>query len=139
MAQITGQAGTNLSQQLATYLSVNQGSLTSEQIVDILNSYLTGGDKLTAQGGTINTGIYKRFGEFDQITGKTEVVTTGLFSGDAGSLTTFFTSSMSGSVKLLRFLSFVISLIALTIFLFAASALNETAYFFFKKEIELVI
>jgi len=94
MAQITGQAGTNLSQQLATYLSVNQGSLTSEQIVDILNSYLTGGDKLTAQGGTINTGIYKRFGEFDQITGKTEVVTTGLFSGDAGSLTTFFTSSV---------------------------------------------
>jgi hypothetical protein len=93
MAQITGQAGTNLSQQLAQYLSVNQGNLTSEQIVAILNSYLTGGDKLAAQGGSVNTGIYKRFGEFDQITGKTEVVTTGLWSGDTGSLTTFFTSS----------------------------------------------
>jgi len=93
MAQITGQAGTNLSQQLATYLSVNQGNLTSEEITAILNSYLTGGDKVASQGGSINIGIYKRFGEFDQITGKTEVVTTGLWSGDTGSLTTFFTSS----------------------------------------------
>lgn len=89
MAQITGQAGTNLSAELANYLSANQGNLTSEQITAILNSYLTGGDKLTAQGGSINTGIYKRFGEFDQITGKTEVVTTGIWSGDNGSLTTF--------------------------------------------------
>jgi hypothetical protein len=93
MAQITGQAGTNLSAQLANYLSTNQGNLTSEQIVAILNGYLTGGDKLAAQGGSVNTGIYKRFGEFDQITGKTEVVTTGLWSGDTGSLVAFFTSS----------------------------------------------
>jgi len=93
MANITGQAGTNLSTELAQYLSANQGNLTSEQIVSILNGYLTGGDKLTAQGGTINTGIYKRFGEFDQITGKTEVVTTGIWSGDTGSLTSIFSSS----------------------------------------------
>lgn len=93
MAQITGQAGVNLSQELATYLSANQGNLTSEQLSQIINNYLTGGDKLGAQGGAINTGIYKRFGEFDQVTGKVEVVTTGLWSGDTGSLTTFFTSS----------------------------------------------
>jgi len=92
MAQITGQAGTNLSSELATYLSNNQGSLTSDQIVSIINQYLTGGDKVAAQGGAVNTGIYKPFGEFDQITGKTEIVTTGLWSGDAGSLTTFFSS-----------------------------------------------
>jgi len=29
MAQITGQAGVNLSQELANYLDANQGSLTS--------------------------------------------------------------------------------------------------------------
>lgn len=90
MAQITGQAGTNLSAELAAYLSANQGNLTSEQLTIIINNYLTGGDKLGAQGGSVNTGIYKRFGEFDQITGKVEVVTTGLWSGDTGSLTTFF-------------------------------------------------
>lgn len=93
MAQITGQAGVNLSQELATYLSNNQGSLTSEQITSIMNKYLTGGDKVAAQGGSLNTGIYKRFGDFDKVTGKVEVVTTGLWSGDTGSLTTFFTSS----------------------------------------------
>ena len=69
MAQITGQAGVNLT------------------------SYLSGGDKLGATGGSISNGIYKRFGEFDQVSGKVQVVTTGLWSGDTGSLTSFFTSS----------------------------------------------
>jgi len=93
MAQITGQAGVNLSTELANYLSANQGNLTSEQLSQIINSYLTGGDKLAAQGGSISTGIYKRFGEFDQVTGKVEIVTTGMWSGDTGSLTSFYTSS----------------------------------------------
>ena len=93
MAQITGQAGVNLSTELANYLSANQGNLTSEQLSQIINQYLTGGDKIAAQGGSISTGIYKRFGEFDQVTGKVEVVTTGMWSGDTGSLTSFFTSS----------------------------------------------
>ena len=93
MAQIQGQAGVNLSTELANYLSANQGNLTSEQLAQIINQYLTGGDKIAAQGGSISTGIYKRFGEFDQVTGKVEVVTTGMWSGDTGSLATFFTSS----------------------------------------------
>jgi hypothetical protein len=94
MAQINGQAGTNLSQELANYLDANQGNLTSEQITQIINQYLSGGDKLGATGGSISNGIYKRFGEFDQVNGKIEVVTTGLWSGDTGSLGTFFTSSV---------------------------------------------
>tara|TARA_Y100000389_G_scaffold202629_1_gene248492 strand:- start:2050 stop:3258 length:1209 start_codon:yes stop_codon:yes gene_type:complete len=93
MATIQGQAGVNLSQELATYLSENQGNYTSEQLSTIINQYLSGGDKLGSTGGQITNGIYKRFGEFDQITGKVEVVTTGLWSGDTGSLTSFFTSS----------------------------------------------
>jgi len=93
MAQIQGQAGVNLSTELANYLSANQGNLTSEQLTQIINQYLTGGDKLAAQGGSISTGIYKRFGEFDYVSGKIEVVTTGMWSGDTGSLTSFYTSS----------------------------------------------
>ena len=93
MAQIQGQAAVNLSTDLQAYLNQNQGNLTSEQLTQILNQYLTGNDKLAAQGGSISTGIYKRFGEFDFVTNKVEVVTTGLWSGDTGSLTTVFTSS----------------------------------------------
>ena len=93
MAQIKGQAGVNLSQELANYLDANQGNLTSEQITTIINQYLTGGDKLGATGGSLSNGIYKRFGEFDQVNGKIEVVTTGLWSSDTGSMSTFFTSS----------------------------------------------
>jgi hypothetical protein len=96
MAQITGQAGVNLTSELAAYLQASNGNLTTEQLTNLINQYVTGGDKLAAQGGSITTGIYKRFGEFDQITGKVEVVTTGLWSGDNGSLNTFFTSSANG-------------------------------------------
>ena len=100
MAQITGQAGVNLSQELANYLDANQGDLTSEQITEIINQYLSGGDKLGATGGSISNGIYKRFGEFDQVNGKIEVVTTGLWSGDTGSLSSFFTSSTQSAASL---------------------------------------
>ena len=93
MAQIEGQAGSNLTAELSNYLSNSAGSLTSENLATIINQYLTGGDKLGATGGGIARGIYKRFGEFDQITGKVEVVTTGLWSGDTGSLSSFYTSS----------------------------------------------
>lgn len=99
MAQITGQAGVNLTQELAAYLNSQQGSLTSEQLSTIINQYLTGGDKLGAQGGNINTGIYKRFGEFDQVTGKIEIVTTGMWSGDNGQLNEFFTSSVQSAAS----------------------------------------
>ena len=100
MAQIKGQAGVNLSQELANYLDANQGNLTSEQITQIINQYLSGGDKLGATGGSISTGIYKRFGEFDQVNGKVEVVTTGLWTGDTGSLSTFATSSTQSAASL---------------------------------------
>lgn len=97
MAQIQGQAGVNLTQELATYLNSQQGNLTSEQLTQIINQYLTGNEKLGAQGGAITNGIYKRFGEFDQVTGKVEIVTTGMWSGDTGSLASFYTSSTQAS------------------------------------------
>ena len=99
MAQISGQSGVNLSAELAAYLNAQQGNLTSEQLSTIINQYLTGGDKLGTQGGNINTGIYKRFGEFDQVTGKIEIVTTGMWSGDSGELNQFFTSSTQAAAS----------------------------------------
>ena len=99
MAQISGQSGVSLSAELAAYLNAQQGNLTSEQLSTIINKYLQGGDKLGAQGGNINTGIYKRFGEFDQVTGKVEIVTTGMWSGDSGELNQFFTSSTQAAAS----------------------------------------
>lgn len=99
MAQITGQAGINLTSELQSYLNSQGGNVTSEQLSSIINQYLTGGEKLGASGGFISNGIYKRFGEFDQVNGKVEVVTTGLWSGDTGSLTSFFTSSTEAATS----------------------------------------
>jgi len=99
MAQITGQAGVNLTSELAAYLQSSNGNITTEQLSNLINQYVTGGDKLAAQGGSITTGIYKRFGEFDQITGKVEVVTTGLWTGDVGSLIAFATSSTQAAAS----------------------------------------
>ena len=68
MAQITGQAASQLRNQLLAYLEQNSPNLSSEEITNVLNEYLSGGDKVTAQGGGITNGIYKRFLEFDKIT-----------------------------------------------------------------------
>ena len=91
MPQITGQDGRNLTTAIQSYLNGSTGAVQSEQLVNILNEYLQGGDKISTAGGNINNGIFKKFGEFDTVTGKIEVVTTGLWTGDTGSLTTFFT------------------------------------------------
>ena len=78
---------------------VNAGTFTSEEIVAALNRALPAGQQVASGTGT-TTGIYKRFGEFDKVNAKIEVVTTGLWSGDLGSLTSFYTSStQSGSVS----------------------------------------
>ncbi len=68
------------------------GTIDSNDIVALLNSALPAGQQLQAGAG-VTTGVYKRFGEFDKVNAKVEVVTTGLWTGDVGSLTSYFTSS----------------------------------------------
>jgi hypothetical protein len=68
------------------------GQIDSNDIVALLNSALPAGQQLQAGAG-VATGVYKRFGEFDKVNAKVEIVTTGIWSGDAGSLTAAFTSS----------------------------------------------
>lgn len=68
------------------------GTIDSNDVVALLNSALPAGQQLQSGAG-VTTGIYKRFGEFDKVNAKVEVVTTGLWTGDVGSLTALYTSS----------------------------------------------
>ncbi len=68
------------------------GTIDSNDVVALLNSALPSGQQLQSGAG-VTTGIYKRFGEFDKVNAKVEVVTTGLWTGDVGSLTALYTSS----------------------------------------------
>ena len=68
------------------------GQIDSNDVVALLNSALPSGQQLQSGAG-VSTGIYKRFGEFDKVNAKVEVITTGLWTGDTGSLTAAYTSS----------------------------------------------
>jgi hypothetical protein len=81
----------NVTAQIATL--ANSGTVDTNQIVSILNSVLPAGQQIATNTSGVATGIYKRFGDFDKVNAKTEVVTTGLWTGDSGSLAQFFTAS----------------------------------------------
>jgi hypothetical protein len=68
------------------------GTIDSNDVVALLNSALPGGQQISLATG-VSSGVYKRFGEFDKVNAKVEVVTTGLWTGDVGSLTALYTSS----------------------------------------------
>ena len=93
MARITGEQGASLTNQLQQYLDAAGGEINSGQLQTIINNFLAGGDQLATVSGAIVSGIYKRLNEFDKVEGRMEVVTTGMWSGDVGSLISFFTSS----------------------------------------------
>lgn len=71
--------------------AVNGGNINTDVILGLLNQALPASQKLTT--ATATTGIYKRFATFDIVDGVNEVVTTGLWSGDTGSLTSIFSSA----------------------------------------------
>ncbi len=81
----------NITSQIAAL--ANTGTVDSNQLVTLLNSVLPAGQQISTVGAQ-TTGIYKRFGEFDKVNAKIEIVTTGLWSNDSGSLTQYFTSSI---------------------------------------------
>ena len=80
----------NIAAQIADLAS--SGTFDTNDIVSIINSALPAGQQLQSGAGT-TTGVYKQFGEFDKVNAKIEVVTTGLWTGDVGSLTNAYTSS----------------------------------------------
>jgi hypothetical protein len=87
MAQITGAQGADLTQKLSQYLVDNAGLIDSTAVANLLNQYLPSNEKVgLSSGGVISNGIYKKFGDFDVISNKIEVVTEGLWSNGSGSL-----------------------------------------------------
>ncbi len=72
----------------------NTGTVDTNQIVSLLNSVLPGGQQISTNTSGFTTGIYKRFGDFDKVNAKIEIVTTGLWTNDSGSLGNFSTSSL---------------------------------------------
>lgn len=84
----------NITSQIAAL--ANTGTIDTAQLLSLVNSVLPAGQQISSGTG-VSTGVYKRFGEFDKVNAKIEVVTTGIWSGDSGSLTNFFTSSVQAA------------------------------------------
>jgi hypothetical protein len=90
----------NITAQLAAL--ANGGTIDTNQVAALLNSVLPPNQQL-ATGAGVSTGVYKRFGQFDFVNAKVEVVTTGLWTGDSGSLTSFITSSTQAVANSARY------------------------------------
>jgi len=83
----------NLSQYLAGAANTAGTPVDTNELVNIVNQFLGQGEQISSDITTITNGIYKKFGSIDKVTNRTEVVTSGIWSNDAGSLNAFFTSS----------------------------------------------
>ena len=83
----------NLSQYLAGAANTAGTPIDTNEMVRILNQFLGEGEQISSDLTTVTNGIYKKFGAIDKVTNRTEIVTSGIWSGDAGSLTAFYTSS----------------------------------------------
>ncbi len=83
----------NLSQYLAGAANTAGTPIDTNELVRIMNNFLGQGEQISGDITTITNGIYKKFGAIDKVTNRTEIVTSGIWSGDTGSLSTFFTSS----------------------------------------------
>jgi hypothetical protein len=87
----------NLSQYLAGAANTAGTPIDTNELVNIVNNFLGQGEQISADVTTVTNGIYKKFGAIDKVTNRTEVVTSGIWSGDAGSLTAFYSSSEQSS------------------------------------------
>jgi hypothetical protein len=87
----------NLSQYLAGAANTAGTPIDTNELVNIVNQFLGQGEQISADVTTVTNGIYKKFGAIDKVTNRTEVVTSGIWSGDAGSLTAFYSSSEQSS------------------------------------------
>jgi hypothetical protein len=83
----------NLSQYLASAANTAGTPVDTTELVNIVNQFLGQGEQISSDVTTITNGIYKKFGAIDKVTNRTEIVTSGIWSGDTGSLSSFFTSS----------------------------------------------
>jgi hypothetical protein len=76
----------NLSQYLAGAANTAGTPIDTNEMVRILNQFLGEGEQISSDLTTVTNGIYKKFGAIDKVTNRTEIVTSGIWSGDTGSL-----------------------------------------------------
>ena len=97
MAIIRDNRGALLASNLSTYLAGAANTagtpLDTTEITRILNQFLPEGEQLESKVTSITNGVYKKFGSNDKVTNRTQIVTSGIWSGDTGSLATLYTSS----------------------------------------------
>lgn len=90
MAVIRENRGSLLASNLSTYLAGAANTVgtpvDTNELVRIVNQFLGTGEQISSDITTITNGIYKKFGAIDKVTNRTEIVTSGIWSGDTGSL-----------------------------------------------------
>ena len=88
----------NLSQYLAGAANTAGTPIDTTELVRIMNQFLGQGEQISSDLTTITNGIYKKFGAIDKVTNRTEIVTSGIWSGDTGSLDINATYTSSAQV-----------------------------------------
>jgi hypothetical protein len=83
----------NISQYLAGAANTAGTPVDTNELVRIVNQFLGQGEQISSDLTTVTNGVYKKFGAIDKVTNRTEIVTSGIWSGDTGSLSAFYTSS----------------------------------------------
>jgi hypothetical protein len=88
----------NIAQYLASQSNVAGTPIDTNQLVSIVNQFLGQGEQISSDLTTITNGIYKKFGTIDRVTNRTEIVTSGIWSGDNGSLAVSSSHTSSAQV-----------------------------------------
>jgi len=89
----------NLSKYLAGAANTAGTPIDTAEVTKIVNEFLGKGEQLTAETALAGgNGIYKKFGPNDVINNRTQIVTSGIWSGDTGSLVVNSTYTSSAQV-----------------------------------------
>jgi hypothetical protein len=106
MAIIRDNRGALLASQISQYLAGAANTagtpVDTNELVRLVNGFLGTGEQISSDITTITNGIYKKFGAIDRVTNRTEIVTSGIWSGDTGSLavnSTYTSSAQIASVS----------------------------------------
>jgi len=83
----------NLSKYLAGAANTAGTPIDTNEMVNIINQFLGTGEQISSDATSISNGIYKKFGANDKVTNRTQIVTSGIWSGDTGSLGSTMTTS----------------------------------------------
>jgi hypothetical protein len=102
MAIIRDNRGALLASQISQYLAGAANTagtpVDSSELVRIVNQFLGTGEQISSDITTITNGIYKKFGAIDKVTNRTEIVTSGIWSGDTGSFVVNATYTSSAQI-----------------------------------------